>query len=159
MVPRPRGTRNKELLCQGLETSGIFYSRFTRLGLTSHLSSHHNMIVSEKDSHIAALVAMNTAISSDLQKAQATIQNTDLEMLAIMKKDAEIHKLRGQVQELEEKVKTTKEELQWKKWNLQRSQKIARRILQHALERSKTVMRRRFGLRRSIVASRKRVMR
>jgi hypothetical protein len=96
-----------------------------RLGLTSVLSSHHTKVVSQKDQQIAALVAMNTALSSDLQKANAQIPNADLQWMESMKKDSEILKLRGQVRELEEKVAATKEELRMKNWDLQRSQKTA----------------------------------
>ncbi len=57
---------------------------------------------------------MNTALSSELQKAKAMIPNADLQWMESMKKDAEIHKLRGQVRELEKKVTTTKEDLRMK---------------------------------------------
>jgi hypothetical protein len=103
----------------------VFYSRFARLALTSHLSSEHNYIVSQKDSQIAALAAMNTALSTDLQKANVMIQNADSQWMEGMKKDGEIIKLRGQTRELEEKVATGKEELREKSWEMKHAQRTA----------------------------------
>ena len=103
----------------------VFYSRSARLALTSHLSSQHNYIVSEKDSQIAALAAMNTAIGTELQQARAMLPNANLQLFESMKKDGEIIKLRGQVRELEEKVAASKEELREKNWEMQHAQRTA----------------------------------
>lgn len=124
-MPRPCGTRTRNYFSKVLRPLGYSNPDFVRLGLTSHLFSHHNNIVSQKDAQIAALAAMNTALSSELQKAKAMIPNADLQFMESMKKDAEIHKLRGQLREVEEKLTTTKEELRMMKWDLQRSQRTA----------------------------------